>query len=504
MQEVTNCNKNNPGRTNFGLTQISDAAYDDLSIRLGPVRNWVNDTEAFIKEAGLDHDTFSPIWGEETLRLVAEGLLTKNRAIIERLRLIWWFTGWPTNHYSKRETFPILDPTYLRYQKLKTITPKRFQYAAPALFGEAGWVEDEGVVNHDVAIFQERLQFLYFSGVSDFLDKNENCMTLELGGGYGAMSYNFLKSFPAGRHVLCDIPQSLAVSFCYLNVTLPDANHFAVTTDGIYHINTPGKKVSVEEAFHTPGAFIYIPNYLLPMYEPFLQPSMIFNAMSLHEMHQKASDYYCKAAVRLLEKHQGVFCEFNTLTGGQNVLIDDKLRRNFKHCLEIDLPSLACRPRIWSTHHNTIAQISAVYNSMQAKFPLDNMFEFDSTVEFPFVEDAVIREMVKDQLGKYLGSAVRVLPVGDNEPFYGNHLRHIVSVRKKMIADGMIAAAMEKFQEGQMEKAKIQVAHNQIVELKQVINELQASRSWRYTLWLRKTINYFRSFRTKLQILSQS
>lgn len=478
----------------YGTTFITDAAYNELCLRLDPVRNWVNDTEEYIKSAGLDHDTFSPIWGEETLRIVAELLLTKNRPLIDRLRRIWWFSGWATSHYTTPETFPVLDPTYLRYQKLKSITPERFRYVAPELFSEAGWKEDGGIINHDVAIFQERIQYLYFSGIADYLDKNASCETLELGSGYGGMAHALMKSFPQGRHVLCDIPQALTVAFCYLNVCLPDVAHFAVTTNGIFHVNIPGKKVSPEEAFNTPNAYIYIPNYLLPAYEQYLHPNMIFNAMSLHEMHQKAIQYYCQTTPRLLNKNKGIFCEVNTHPGLPNVRIDDVLKDNFRHCLEIDLPSLACRPRIWSNYHATIASIAAVHWEKQAQYPLSEFFEFDSTTEFPFVDDVAIKKMISEQLGPYVGANVRVLPVG-NEPLYGNHLRYIVKPR--LLCKGRSDQAGQELVElratckQQREQLdKLQAQQSQVNVLQQELSNVYASRSWRCTAGLRKLMAF--------------
>lgn len=414
---------------NLGSNGLSAPELDVLFNKMHPIKNWISDTDDYIKKNELDPEIFTAQWGEHTQKLVAHAILSKDKEVIDRLRFVWWFSGWPMNFYTNLKTFPIHDPTYIRYQKLKAITPERFRYTAPSILGEAGWREESGIVNHDVAILQERIQFLYFSGVMDYLDTQNNNMILELGSGYGGMSLAFHKSFPKSRHVLTDIPQSLIVAFSYLNIAHPNAVHIAVTANGIYKVGNTSQIMTPEEAFNTPGAFIYLPNYLFATYEKYLDPSLVFNAMSLHEMHTKTIEYYCTSVSKLLIKTNGIFCEVNTLPGLPNVAIDGRLQTTFKHCVEVDLPSLACRPRLWLNSLDTTNKISACKDRFEKIYPLKELFEFDSVVEFPFVKDSTMRKMILKQLGKYLGKTASILPP-KGEPFMGNHLRYIVQRRK--------------------------------------------------------------------------
>lgn len=475
----------------FGTTLLSDDAFNELTERMKLVNTWVADTENYIKNNNLDTDAFFPIWGDRAQRNAADALFAGNRDVMDRIRHLWWFTGWPISIYTNARTFPVIDPVHQRYEKIKAYTPTRFRYAAPALFGEAGWLEDDKIVNHDVAILQERIQFLYFSGTTDYLDSIKNPMILELGSGYGGMSLVFHQCFPGSRNILCDIPQTLAVAYCYLNGAHPTANHYAVTTKGIYHVNTR-QQVSAEEAFNKPDAFVYIPNYLLPIHEKFLEPCMIYNAMSLHEMPPAAIKYYCQMAVRLLKKYQGIFCEVNTLPGIPNVPIDGRLQENFEQCMKIDFPSLACRPRLWSNSYLTIALIAEAKNRMHAKLPLQELFEFDNVFESPIIEDEIVRKMIHDQLGRFFepGASLFLPPPG--EPFMGNHLRYIVQERKGLRKDKdikKIAKLTEELNENKATLAKLQANLNQVC----------TSRSWRYTLIMRKLVNRLRSLKMRFR-----
>lgn len=499
-------------RMNLAPERLSAEEYNVLTPRLSLVKNWVADAETYILNQKLDPGIFSPLWGEDTMRLIAGALSAGNQSVIECIRLLWWFSGWPIVNYTDANTFPLFDPVYIRYQKLKAVTPSRFQYAAPPILGEAGWIEGNGIVNHDVAILQERMQFLYFAGVTDFLDKTKQGMILEIGSGYGGMSLAFHKSFPEYRNVLCDVPQCLAVAYCYLNAAVPDAHHYSITVDGIYHANT-GKKVTAEEAFNTPGAFIYLPNYLMPAYESYLQPTMVYNAMSLHEMPVNTIQYYCTTIPKLLAKQSGVFCEFNTLVGVPNAAIDKRLADSYNHCLEVDYPNLACRPRIWTDSSTTFSDISSCYQASNKAYSLFDLFEFDCINESPVVSDADIKDLLLAKLGKNIsplafagksqhqieGYSVQVfvVPPGD-EPFMGNHLRYIVGRRVPNkpvdLQDKIIELTKQIVR---LEETMVQNMR-EIEEKDREIQNFYDSRSWRYTAFFRKILDACRALKLGL------
>jgi hypothetical protein len=463
----------------FGKNTLSDMEFHEITERLALVKNWVTATEDYIKEHNLERDAFSPEWGEHTQRMVADALFSGDRELTDRVRLLWWYTGWPTNIYTDARTYPVTDPVLQRYEKLKGYTPKQYQYAAPAIMGEAGWRDGSKIINHDVAIVQERIQFLHFSGVTEYLESIKNPMILELGTGYGGMSLAFQQCLPESRNILCDLPQTLAVAFAYLNAANPGADHYAVTTTGVYHVNTR-QLVTAEAAFNKPGAFVYVPNYLLPAHEQYLAPSMIFNAMSLHEMFPKAIKYYCELAAKLTAQTGGIFCEVNTLPGTPNVAIDDRLRENFNQCLEVDFPSLAGRPRIWSKNPATHERIAASYQQMLERLPLNDLFEFVNVFESPVIDDETLRKMIKDQLGKFMGVKASILPP-PGEPFMGNHLRYIVQQRKGARIDN---------------SAKLLELTNELTELKTKLARIYASRSWRLVSFIQKFVGKARSFKS--------
>jgi hypothetical protein len=132
------------------------------------------------------------------------------------------------NPQPPASTFPIVDPIYARYLKLRPLTPASYRFVAPPISGEAGWILDGGVVNHDVAVVQERIQFLHFSGVLDWVieaQAAERRSVLEIGAGGGLFALAFNRCVPGCTYYICDVPETLAVacasSPCRRRNTLP-------------------------------------------------------------------------------------------------------------------------------------------------------------------------------------------------------------------------------------------------------------------------------------------
>jgi hypothetical protein len=208
------------------------------------------------------------------------------------------------------------------------------------------------------------------------------------------------------------------MAYVYLNVALPAANHYAVTTEGLR--SASGDPAVPEDVFSRP-AFIYIPTYLLPEYAHLIRPQVAFNAMSLHEMPPAAIDYYCRALPRMLD--QGVFFEVNTLPGVPNAAIDGRLASGFTNRLEINLPALGFRPRIWSWAPPTIQRLQRSFDTARESLLLDEMFDFDFVFEYPRFDERRVRIQIAKTIDRALGT--RTTPP-DNELMTGNHLAYIV------------------------------------------------------------------------------
>ncbi len=398
---------------------MGDDTFNELSARISHIESWLSDADVFIEQNNLDRRIFAGGWGGDLFLRLYHQIVAPNRDLINKIRHMWWFSGWPILAYADRNTFPILDPTYIRYKKLKPFTPIRFRYVAPPVMGEVGWRENAGIVNHDVAITQERLQFLYFCGVTDYLDEFKKPLVLEMASGNGAMARAFCGAFEKATYILCDIPQTLPIAFCYLNVTNPDANHFIVTKDGVKQVSHPKRQIPFEKAIEQPG-FIYLPTYLLPKYEKLLDCHMVYNAMSLHEMGSDIISYYCKIVPQFIKNNHGIFFEVNTIPGVENAMIDPPLKNRFSlPSLDWKFESLGLYPRIWTQSEETLNQIKGAHKRKCASLPLKELFQFDFYYEYPVFNDKFVFKKVVESLGPGFGEGCNP----EREGFVGNHLR---------------------------------------------------------------------------------
>ena len=308
--------------------------------------------------------------------------------MLDRLRLVFNFTGFPIGPYLREESFPLMDPVFARYLKLRPSTPQRYRFVAPLIAGEAGWTIDGGVFNWDVAIVQERLQFLYFGGVLDWLP--EAPRVLEIGAGCGLSALAFTRSFPTATYVICDVPEVLCISYAYLNRALPERRHVIALPEGLF--DQDGRPVSLGEAGE---CTVYIPNYMMHEYGERLEADIGYNAMSLHEMRPKQIAYYVDLLAHALERSGGPFVDVNAHHGAGNAINDPVLARQFPVCRPIPLQDFACAARLWLTRP---AEIRAV--------PLDDpdtLFRLDWTRQYPHPDHQRLCDMLNADLGDYIG-----------------------------------------------------------------------------------------------------
>jgi len=99
-------------------------------------------------------------------------------------------------------------------------------FVPPTICGEIGTNINGIVVNHDTAVYQERLTLLGWLGVFRFLERRiaseGTVRILEIGGGYGALARQIKRIMPNVSYTICDLPASLYVSSAYLSVACPD------------------------------------------------------------------------------------------------------------------------------------------------------------------------------------------------------------------------------------------------------------------------------------------
>lgn len=220
-------------------------------------------------------------------------------------------------------------------------TPMNLLFVPPTICGEIGTNINGIVVNHDTAVYQERLTLLGWLGVFRFLERRiaseGTVRILEIGGGYGALARQIKRIMPNVSYTICDLPASLYVLSAYLSVACPDLATHVVSEE------EPGTEAI--EAFH------FLPNYALPVFARDYRFDLVINTLSLAEMTAEQVSRYGELVARMISG-SGMFFEQNrdnTPVGGVNC--KELLQRHFLRRNHLPLPpfsALQGRIDVWS------------------------------------------------------------------------------------------------------------------------------------------------------------
>lgn len=180
-----------------------------------------------------------------------------------------------------------------RHLYMQEKTPDDLLIRVPKKMGEIGWDVGGYLVNHDVSVYQERLNLLYDAGLIDELryriKLKGSVNILEIGGGYGGLAYFIKQVLPQVNYFICDLPESLLFSSLYLGLNCPDVQH------------TLYNGSNSEELTKNNWGFKYIPNY---MFDEFAEQNLDFdiaiNTLSFSEMSEKQVRHYADRLKKLL------------------------------------------------------------------------------------------------------------------------------------------------------------------------------------------------------------
>jgi hypothetical protein len=213
----------------------------------------------------------------------------------------------------------------------------------PPICGEVGWLIDGVIVNHDTAVYQERITLLEKLGLFRFLAaraaQNGRARVLEIGGGYGALAHYIKKLVPNAAYTICDLPESLSMSASYLALTRPELRTHVVSLEA--------PQVDDLDAFH------FVPNYVLPQVAHSIRFDLVINTLSLSEMSVAQIDRYGMLISEMISG-TGLFFEQNQDNlpiGLQNCKLH--LPRHFLMRTKIDPPPFALSQGsvdIWTNH----------------------------------------------------------------------------------------------------------------------------------------------------------
>lgn len=164
---------------------VSDEAIARVAPLCGICRAIFEARDQYIESKNIDREIALPGghgWAEITeTQPGASELFRANRFYIERLR--WFghaFSGYSIAPYAVPESCPYPDDFVLRFIRLASVMPDRWILRLPPHMGEVGWSVGGFPVNHDTAIYQERLNLLYLSGIAEWLREKNT----ERGGGH--------------------------------------------------------------------------------------------------------------------------------------------------------------------------------------------------------------------------------------------------------------------------------------------------------------------------------
>jgi hypothetical protein len=390
--------------------------------------------EPYLATIGAAAELFDTYWGREWLETIAAKIAAADRGMLDRLRLIWIFSGLPITPYRRPETFPRVDPIFDRYQKLRACTPEQYRFTAPPICSEAGRPVDGGLVNVDVAITQERLQFFYFGGIVDWLRRQrwrrpfQPRSMVEIGAGCGMLTLAIQRTMRPQIYYIVDVPEILTISFAYLNLTVPDQNHYVVLPDGTYLANTNAR---VDFASIKRG-IVYVPNYMMHRHGDAIAADLAINAVSLHELPPAQIAYYCGFLAGALRRSAGIYVDINAHRGQCNPKIDAQLSASFAHMHPLDFEDIGLSPRLFTNSAETHGWIVRQHRRRISGLDPVATFRLDTLHDDPPFSELKAQQVLNEDLGSYIGldfvSFMRNRGSHFGEPLGGYENRHLYPV----------------------------------------------------------------------------
>lgn len=267
---------------------------------------------------------------------------------------------------------------------------------------------------------------MYFTGVLDWLiERNRPITVMEIGAGCGLMALAFVRSFPKALYLICDVPEVLAVSFAYLNLTLPEHRHVAVLPSGAWDVAAPNSEIDLSKI--TTG-IAYIPNYMMHKCASKLKLDMAINAMSLHEMKEAQIRYYCGFMSAALAPNSGIYFDVNAHRGQPNRVNDDFLAAAFALRHDADLTELSLGARIWSNSNTTIELLRERSRQFREQHDLDAAFSVEYPYEIPRFDKQAAYRALNEDLGNLIGvdfeKWMKARNYGFADPIAGYRARH--------------------------------------------------------------------------------
>ncbi len=311
----------------FILPSESAALSEEDYRRLDMVRGWIarviDRRDAYISEQNLDIAINNPAanWSpEQTFYDGYRALISGDRRNIRMMRVFSQiFSGFylglvyaygfqvprsvPDNIDDvaagyMSEVWRDEEPWWVtRYKRLIEKMPMLSKLSPPKEFGETGFLINGVIVNHDTYGYLERIFAMQKMGIIDKLrEKSRRPIILEIGSGYGGLSYYVKQLIPGCVYICLDLPECLIFSALYMTRFYRDGLLFdeTLTADQITRHGTA-----------------FVPNYLFDrLVELGFKIDLAINTLSMSEMSEGQVANYCRGIDKMLSD-DGAFFEQN-------------------------------------------------------------------------------------------------------------------------------------------------------------------------------------------------
>ena len=348
--------------------RLSGAEFDRSRSICEELRRVIADRMRYVEENRLDVDLCLPggiwkgDWERSALYRGTAALLRQEYDVINNLRLFSQvFTGYSLAEMKRAEGLqppdrvpPDLDERMkqasrrmdewiIRYWMLSRYVPDAPRISQPRRFGEAGWIVDGHIVNHDTYLYMERIALLRVSGLLGRLEAHaadRSPLILEIGGGFGGLAFHLKNLVPRLRYIIIDLPESLVFSAIYLSTCFPDQHNVIATSPEL-----------IAKDLALPG-FTFVPNHFSHrLEEAGIRVDLAINTLSMSEMPAVQVRAYC-ALIRDSLAPGGAFFEQNQdnrhlgLFNAEDIVAEFFKARQ-QPTLPVDL-AYGSSPNVWS------------------------------------------------------------------------------------------------------------------------------------------------------------
>jgi hypothetical protein len=184
-------------------------------------------------------------------------------------------------------TTPVPENIKEEYLKITALLPEEMIVHPPRMLGEIGWEINGGLVNEEVLCYLNHVRVLYLSGVIDYIRSKNSIRILEIGPGYGGLSYFLWKILKPSVYYLVDLPESLAYSSVYLTLT-------SGLGSSIYDRNISTSPNPPDKGF------VFMPNFLSDDLCDAGKFDLIINTGSFGEMNKEQITHYSEVMESVL------------------------------------------------------------------------------------------------------------------------------------------------------------------------------------------------------------